>query len=417
MSNPYFIRLAIFASGERFPLLVERESGIPIFDPTIYCVSELRARNKATNTIDQALRSIMILMSYLKLNQIDLNERLVSGTVFNLSEIDSIVSISRNAFSSINFFDLNSNLKVSSSKPLKLEKVRSLSNKGLSNNVCSHTAANRIRVIRDYLKWQVNRHLLRNPDNVNLRNSWLQCLAVLNARIPKVRCINTVGHREGLDDFQIERLLHIVNPNSEENPWLNTDVKIRNNLIVLWFLSLGIRRGELLNIKISDVDSRSNMVTIARRADDKDDPRHKQPLVKTRDRVLELSPALLKLTLDYVIHIRNKSKTARKNEFLFVSVRTGAPLSLSAVNKIFKEIGSASSKELSEITPHVLRHTWNEIFSAQCDESGIDQTSELEARKYAMGWKDGGTAATYLKRYIARIARKESLAMQEKIFK
>ena len=416
MSNPFFVRTVIFESGERFPVLIDRDSGAPLFDPTVYCVSGLRARNKATNTVDQALRSIMLLLTFLKTNQIDLKERILNGVLLNLSEIDQLISISRESYSIRNISPVEGYLRRNQHKPLLFEKVRTLTIKSLNQNVCSHTAANRIRVIRDYLKWHVNRHLLKYPGNEYLKQSWLLCNDILNARIPRIRRFNSVGAREGLPEPQIKRLLEVIDPNFEENPWKSSDARKRNNLIVLWFLSLGIRRGELLNIKISDIDSRRNLVTIARRADDKDDTRRKQPLVKTRDRILELSPTLLKLTLDYVIHIRNKVKGARKNEFLFVSTRSGDPLSLGAVNKIFSEIESAFPKDFSSLTPHVLRHTWNENFSDQCDASGVDKETEIEARKYAMGWKDGATAASYLRRYIARVTREKSLAMQAKIF-
>lgn len=416
MSNPFLVRTVIFESGERFPVLIDRDSGMPLFDPTVYCVSELRARNKATNTIDQALRSIMVLLTFLKTNQIDLRERFLNGALFNLSEIDELISISRKSYSPRDSRDKGS-FSSNFHKPLSFEKVRTLSIKSASNNVCSHTAANRIRVIRDYLKWHVNRHLLKNPKNEYLKQSWLQCSEILNARIPRIRRFNSVGAREGLPEQQIKRLLEVIDPSFESNPWKSSHARERNNLIVLWFLLLGIRRGELLNIKISDIDSRRNLVTIARRADDKDDVRRKQPLVKTRDRILELSPALLKLTLNYIIHTRNKVKGARKNKFLFVSTRSGRPLSFSAVSKIFKEIESSFPKEFSSLTPHLLRHTWNELFSEQCDASQVDRETEVEARKYAMGWKDGATAAIYLRRYIARVSNKESLAIQAKLFK
>jgi integrase len=416
MSNPFLVRTVIFESGERFPVLIDRDSGMPLFDPTVYCVSGLRARNKATNTIDQALRSIMVLLTFLKTNHINLRERFQNGALFNLNEIDELISISRKSYSPRDSRDKGS-LSSNSHKPLSFEKVRRLSIKSAGNNVCSHTAANRVRVIRDYLKWHVNRHLLKNPENEYLKQSWLQCSEILNARIPRIRKFNSVGAREGLSELQIKRLLEVIDPSFEGNPWKSSHARERNNLIVLWFLSLGIRRGELLNIKISDIDSRRNLVTIARRADDKDDVRRKQPLVKTRDRILELSPVLLKLTLDYIIHTRNKVKGARKNEFLFVSTRNGDPLSSGAVNKVFNELESAFPKDFSSLTPHVLRHSWNESFSKQCEASGVDNGAEIEARKYAMGWKDGATAAIYVKRYTAQLAGKISLEMQEDIFK
>jgi hypothetical protein len=46
-------------SGERLPILVSR-SGLPLFDPTLYVLAELRARNRSGATIEQALRAIMV---------------------------------------------------------------------------------------------------------------------------------------------------------------------------------------------------------------------------------------------------------------------------------------------------------------------------------------------------------------------
>jgi hypothetical protein len=37
------------------PLLIERATGVPLFDPTVYALTEVRARNRAVNTIQQHL--------------------------------------------------------------------------------------------------------------------------------------------------------------------------------------------------------------------------------------------------------------------------------------------------------------------------------------------------------------------------
>ncbi len=66
---------------------------------------------------------------------------------------------------------------------------------------------------------------------------------------------------------------------------------IRNALLVRWFYELGLRRGEVLNVKIPDINFQSEELTVVRRADDPEDPRKDQPLVKTRDRKIPLSPA------------------------------------------------------------------------------------------------------------------------------
>jgi integrase len=45
-----------------------------------------------------------------------------------------------------------------------------------------------------------------------------------------------------------------------------------------------------------------------------------------------------------------------------------------------------------ELTPHVLRHTWNDLFSAEMEGRKVDQENEKKIRSYQMGWKP--TSAT-----------------------
>lgn len=59
--SPYCVRIVLTADGERLPVLLSREDGIPIFDPTVWSISELRGRQVASNTILQALRSLVFL--------------------------------------------------------------------------------------------------------------------------------------------------------------------------------------------------------------------------------------------------------------------------------------------------------------------------------------------------------------------
>ncbi|WP_428500499.1 hypothetical protein [Pseudomonas amygdali] len=75
---------------------------------------------------------------------------------------------------------------------------------------------------------------------------------------------------------------------------------------------LGIRRGELLNIKCEDINFHSNRIYIVRRADEKSDPRVKQPLVKTNDRELVGKAHVIKALQEYILRYRSKVSGARK---------------------------------------------------------------------------------------------------------
>ncbi|HFX3164121.1 TPA: tyrosine-type recombinase/integrase, partial [Pseudomonas aeruginosa] len=170
-----------------------------------------------------------------------------------------------------------------------------------------------------------------------------------------------------------------------------------------------------LNVKISDINFQSEELTVVRRADDPEDPRKDQPLVKTRDRKIPLSPGLCKLTHEYITKTRRATEGARRHPFLFIAMGTGAPLSLSAVNVIFAELRNAFNGEFDAVTPHVLRHTWNDRFSDVMDKLKVSEAEEERMRSFLMGWAPTSkTSASYTRRHIRLKAQQVSLAMQSK---
>jgi len=90
-TNPFAVRLVVFTSGERLPLLCRRSTGTPLFEPTVYAITELRAQNRASATIQQALRAVMVLYLVLERLKIDLDQRLGEGRLLELGEIEELV--------------------------------------------------------------------------------------------------------------------------------------------------------------------------------------------------------------------------------------------------------------------------------------------------------------------------------------
>ena len=129
-------------------MLVLRATGEPLSDPSLYVLSEIRATNRARNTIDHILRSIMVLQLFLDLNRIDLKSRLRDGHIFSLSELDELVRYCRRPVSEQLKVEVPSN----SNSPLRIgsaEVVRSGQRLRAPAEVAGHTAANRVRTIRD----------------------------------------------------------------------------------------------------------------------------------------------------------------------------------------------------------------------------------------------------------------------------
>ncbi len=73
-------------------------------------------------------------------------------------------------------------------------------------------------------------------------------------------------------------LFETIKLESELNPF-SIDVQRRNRLMILLLYHLGIRGGELLNIRIQDIDFSSNRILIVRRADEQADSETSQNLM------------------------------------------------------------------------------------------------------------------------------------------
>jgi integrase len=417
-TNPFAVRLVVFTSGERLPLLCRRSTGTPLFEPTVYAITELRAQNRASATIQQALRAVMVLYLVLERLKIDLDQRLGEGRLLELGEIEELVRWCRLPLEA---FTGDQERPAPPSRVVTLEKARMKSPAPGHAELDPNTVAIRIHYIRDYLKWRADGHMLklgRNRAGTGLSDLKINSEIVfrsLDEHIPSSHGRNDAEQRQGMSESDLAKLIEIIQPDSPENPWKGEHAKERNALIIRWFLTLGIRRGELLGVRVSDTDFQTNEVLIARRADDPDDPRANEPNTKTRDRLLSMDEDLAVLTRRYVTGVRRRIEGARKHPFLFVSNGTGKPLSLSGVNKIFVVLRKKCPSLPDDLYPHIFRHTWNDRFSDVMDTRKVSEETEKKMRAKLMGWSEtSGTAAMYTRRHTARKAREASLDLQSK---
>jgi integrase len=236
----------------------------------------------------------------------------------------------------------------------------------------------------------------------------------MKARIPRT-AHKARSSREGLSRTDLEKLFEIIDPDCPTNPWTSRFARVRNHVLILWALLLGPRRGELLSARVTDIDFRENTFTVVRRPDALLDPRKRQPLVKTAGRVALVSDPLIELTKNYIFTVRRQVSGARRHPFLFVDVRSGRPLSHSGFTKVFAVLRQHLG-DIPTLTAHVLRHTWNDHFSALMEKHSIPEADEVKFRSYLQGWRESSqTAATYTKRYVRERARAASLSLQEEM--
>ncbi|WP_310079839.1 site-specific integrase [Caulobacter sp. BE254] len=234
-------------------------------------------------------------------------------------------------------------------------------------------------------------------------------LAELKARVPSVRLNG--GQRSGLTEKQRVRFLGAIEPASMSNPWGSAACRARNFLILRLLYDLGIRRGELLAVRLEDIDVRQCRLSVRRRPDNPKDPRRRQPVAKTEERILEIQPDLAADLSRYILASRQALPAARKHGFLFIDTRHGAPLSASGLDKIFTQFRTVDGLP-ADLTSHVLRHDWNDRFSALMDTKGVKPGDEQRLRMYLQGWTWTGSAQRYNRRHIIKRSNEALLMMQ-----
>lgn len=384
----YQVRLLVMSSGERLPVLCTSD-GQPMMAPMLYVLTELRAQGRSSATIRHALEAIMVLQMTLDQQQIDLNARMCGGKHLQLHEVDLIA---RSANQPIRAFGQNS--------------ARQLSRA---------SAANRLHYIHQYLRWQAFDFLMRLDSHekayLALRDRVDKACNALKARSPCLTIRSQSDQRQGLSDQSLTALNAVMD--GAQQVWQNEHAQARNQLMLRWLLELGIRRGELLGVRLCDVNFQKLEVFIARRADSKDDPRSQQPLAKTHERVLPISEGLAEMTHNYVMWCRANQGLSRRHDFLFVAGGTGKPLSIAGANKLFVALREAGLNIPEGVTAHILRHSWNDRFSKEMEHAGVTPEAEQKMRSVLMGWSPTSeTAATYTRRYVRERASRAMKSMQ-----
>lgn len=425
--NNYKVKTIITSTGERLPLLINTNNNKPDMWCTLYTLTQVRAQGKAAATIKYILQNLSFLKILFQKYEIDessLIERFKEGKTFQPFELEGFIEDCK-----FKVDDLLSSVPTKSKSGLmkdislnSLEKFRSYESQKYVKFIDKGTIANRLRTIRDYIVWLADTHVskmdVRSLVFLALKDSIKDFKEKIEARIPTKNSNSLISGKEGLSKDELQLLFSIINRNSEENPFRGDFLKSRNEVIFAWLFKFGLRRGELLNVKIPDIDFRKKQVRIIRRADDVADPREQQPNVKTRSRILAIPDKIMEITEHYILNHRINTKGSKKHEYLIVASSSGAPLTLNGLNKISERLRERFPELPNDFSPHTLRHSWNESFSELMDKKDITEEREQQIRNYQMGWKDGSKMAeNYSKRHIREKANEAINHMAEDLFK
>lgn len=407
MHLKYRMQGFVMEGGERYSLLVDPDSGSPLFHPNLFVTTQVRNRSLSVSTMEAALIAVNVLLTFCSAHGIDLDARCRRRHLLKTSELDALRDHCQLRFGK----QESRRSTVVSFGTRGTKRTRRLV--GLSSEYM------RLTHIANYIGWLTNALLGSSIDEPTARRIESVRRGLL-VRRPMRKRRNELSEARGLSKKQLAALQKVTDVDGDASLFKDTDTRTRNRLILDVLLYLGVRGGELLNIRIRDIDWSRHQLVIARRPDEVSDPRARQPLVKTLDRRIPLRETLVEELHAYVVKHRNKVPGARKHDYLFVTHKSGPtqgqPLSISAYQKLIKAV-AGSSPELEKFHGHLLRHTWNDRFSEQMDQLENPPSSEKQEamRAYAQGWKAGsGTGATYNRRFTERKAHEAQLKLQQK---
>jgi len=132
---------------------------------------------------------------------------------------------------------------------------------------------------------------------------------------------------------------------------------IRDKLIIDMFYTTGIRRAELINLKLSSIDLKSNTLKVIGK--------------RNKERILPLLPIIISQIKMYIIQ-RNAIQDIKKTEQLFMTQK-GVKLNDSLVYRLINTYFSTISEKVKK-SPHILRHT----FATHLLNNGADLNSVKE---------------------------------------
>lgn len=233
----YRVKVLNLASGERFPLLLNGD-GQPLFEPTVYSLMELRARNLAMNSISSILRAIQAFYLFLDIRQINLFSRLTSGQMLSLGEVEDLTRLCRLPMERLETMspepahddDRNRGRLVGKGQDAISAEDRGLFEFGFCRNASSiHRRLSQMAGLRLPIRQKLEKNVADS-----LEQSLERVLTAINARIPKASGAKALGRQEGLSAESASELPCVVSPHSQDNPWQDDYVRYRNALICLY---------------------------------------------------------------------------------------------------------------------------------------------------------------------------------------
>lgn len=390
MHTRFHVVTVLHPGGERLPILLDVERQ-PIPWVNAYLIKRLRPR-LSVNSLVKTLYVLGYLWAWASTEAFPLEARLVSGEGLTQDEIVSQL-----------YPWLRRNFQVAG-------KVRKLV-------VSPGTVTFRLNVVSQCVVWHLECAMsampVGSPEIRDIR-ARLTLIKRSFANAARARLPSAV-HAAPLSAELLQRLLQVCHPDACDNPW-KKPYRQRNFLIVLMMATLGVRRGELLKLRVSDCHLARAIpeIRVERSPDDPADPRINEPQVKTESRHLPCDASLARYLNEYICRTRRTIPGASRSPFLFLS-RGGQPMSLVRMNGLLGQV-VAVHPEFDDLHPHSLRSTCATNFRAAGLRNGLDEERIDKDMMYFFGWRSADSVRPYIDAAIRRESCEISLSYQASLF-
>ncbi|PHM56854.1 integrase/recombinase XerC [Xenorhabdus sp. KK7.4] len=354
----------------------------------------LARRSLSTNTLVRNLRELAVLYRWLDKSQCELSTKLLAQKSFNEAE-----------------------LKGSLVEALRIDQAN-----GRTSAVLPNTFNQRLTTIRQFISWcmdvltsqlpmsSLNYELLRE------RKSFL--LKTLDGSFMSATPMRT-SLSKGLSEAEVAFLLEILHPNADQGFGRDSAVRFRNYVSVGLMLFCGLRPGELLSLRVEDIQVGAiSAIKVERRPADPFDTRRPRPQIKRNGRVISIDNRQLAFTLnEYIVTWREvlEANSNLESDYLILSDE-GIPLSQSSVTQFFQLLRTQYSKHLPEnLTAKSLRHTFSSRIERVLRASGMDEQRRREALALLRGDSSLKSQDTYITQEVEEQAIKSLKRYQAEI--
>ncbi|MFS9407607.1 tyrosine-type recombinase/integrase [Klebsiella pneumoniae] len=354
------IELVTHETGEQIPMMLD-DSGMPVVLPNEFILAR---RSLSTNTLVRNLRELSVLYRWLDKSNYDLSAKLLAQNSFNEAE-----------------------LKGGLVEALRIDQAN-----GRINLVAPNTFNQRLTTIRQFISWCMDVLISQLPlsslDYERLRERKSFFLKMLEGSFMSATPMKK-SLRKGLNEVEVDFLLAVLHHDAKQGFGRDPAVKFRNYVSVGLMLFCGLRPGELLSLRVEDVQVGAiSAIKIERRPADPLDVRRPRPQIKRNGRLIPIESRQFAFTLnEYIITWREvlESKSNHESDYLILSDE-GVPLSQSSITQFFQLLRTQYVDRLPEnLTAKSLRHTFSSRLERVLRASGMDEQRRREALAFLRG--------------------------------